>query len=252
MPTKILSPNTLPNLHDRLIDNTDVNKILSPEHKKMEQQQKIYNTDVKNKILSPNTTLIPKLEGINMLTAMSFIHLAGLKIGEIKEKCNDTVPAGVVISQGISADNIVSRGKFVDLVLRGTSVDLIVSSGPCNDNIINKLMYDNIINKLMKAEEKENEGEWEKEEKEETIYILCQVPNVVGSKLREAEIMFGYPTYIIEWIIVLPEGNMLSYNSESIKDLKNSIVDKQVPEAETIVNCFGFNKITLYVSSSEN
>ncbi len=64
---------------------------------------------------------VPKLTGITLDQATFFLAKADLNVGEITREYSDRLEAGVVISQNPPADDGVSKG---------TNVDLMVSKGP--------------------------------------------------------------------------------------------------------------------------
>lgn len=67
------------------------------------------------------STKVPSVEGKTQAEAQQALGDAGLNVGNISEDYSDTVAAGSVISQSVSAE------KYVDM---GTSVDLVISKGP--------------------------------------------------------------------------------------------------------------------------
>ena len=64
---------------------------------------------------------VPAVTGKTEAEARSLLEAAGLKVGSVTESASDTVAAGSVISQSLSANTSVDEG---------TAVNLVLSSGP--------------------------------------------------------------------------------------------------------------------------
>jgi len=70
----------------------------------------------------PCNAIVPDVVGQPQAAAEAAIDAAGLALGTVTTQCDDTVPAGSVISQTPAGGTPVTLGS---------AVDLVVSSGPC-------------------------------------------------------------------------------------------------------------------------
>ncbi|MBP9002407.1 MAG: PASTA domain-containing protein [Candidatus Hydrogenedentes bacterium] len=70
--------------------------------------------------------VVPDVRGLPRDAAMNSLEAAGLVTGIMAQQCDDTVPAGTVISQSPVSGTSVTAGAAVNLVL---------STGPCNATV---------------------------------------------------------------------------------------------------------------------
>ncbi|HPP59954.1 MAG TPA: PASTA domain-containing protein, partial [Candidatus Hydrogenedens sp.] len=72
----------------------------------------------------PCNTIVPDVVGMAQSSAETAITNASLIVGTVTQQCDNSVPAGIVISQTPSAGTPVTGG---------TPVNIVVSSGPCTE-----------------------------------------------------------------------------------------------------------------------
>lgn len=80
---------------------------------------------------------VPKVTGLDKISAKDYIENNGLQLGTITDEFNDSIPAGIVISQNPIEDSPVQKGDKVNLVVSKGPKDRLTMVPDLSDKSVN-------------------------------------------------------------------------------------------------------------------